>query len=326
MAENLVTPEALKQSSPRPNFGQRLLLWLRGNPVMVKELRSRMRGRRAFLILTLYLLALALMVGLVYFLYLSSINRSPAALTNTRQLIGKVVFAVVVGMQLVGITFIAPALTSGAISGERDRQTLDLLQTTLLPARSLALGKFSSALVFMLLLLLAALPLESLAFLFGGVAPEEVAIGTLLLIVTTINFCAVGLFFSGLMKSTLASTVLGYAFPILTIFGLPMMALILSGFFGPLISGSFNNNLSPGTEQALLLLGWSLVSIHPIATAVASEALLLDQHTLFSYQQTLRNGASVTLISPWIPYTIINLLFSAVLIYFAIRFVRRRAR
>jgi ABC-2 type transport system permease protein len=328
MLDDRVTPETnLTQPGPRPQVWRRIGNILSGNPVMVKELRGRMRGRRAFIVLSVYLLVLAVMLSLAYLVYLSSISTSPAALTNTRQLIGKVMFAAVVSMQLVCVTFIAPALTSGAISTEREHQTYDLLQTTLLPAQSLVLGKFFSALVFILLLLFTALPLQSLAFLFGGVAPEEVLIGLLLLVVTAINFCALGLFFSSFMKSTLGSTVLSYALPILGNFGLPLLLTVLSGFLGVFASNFTSaNQLGPGVERALLLGGWFLLSTQPIATAVASEVLLLDQHSLWFYNQSLSNGASVTLISPWILYTLINLGVSLILLFFAISFARRKAR
>jgi hypothetical protein len=39
---------------------------------MVKELRSRMRGRRAFVVLTIYLLAMSGLISLVYAVYASA--------------------------------------------------------------------------------------------------------------------------------------------------------------------------------------------------------------------------------------------------------------
>ena len=41
------------------------------NPVTIKELRSRMRGRRAFIVLTLYLLLLSMVVSFVYLTFVA---------------------------------------------------------------------------------------------------------------------------------------------------------------------------------------------------------------------------------------------------------------
>jgi ABC-type transport system involved in multi-copper enzyme maturation permease subunit len=315
------------KNSTRLKWWERMAAWLRSNPVMLKELRGRMRGRRAFIVLTAYLLVISFVIGITYFLYLNSLNLSPGFTTTSRQMIGKLIFGVVTGMQLVGLTFIVPALTSGAISTEREHQTYDLLRVTLLPARGIIIGKLYSALTFVLLLLFAALPLQCIAFLFGGVAPEEVALSVLLLVVISISFCAVGLLFSSIFKSTLAATVLSYAVPILTIFGLPLLFAILSGLLGNFLSSIFDSQkMAPAAIQTIFSVLWFFVCLHPIATAVATEVLLLDQHTLWSYSTNITSNVPVTMVSPWLPYTIMTLVISLILIQFSIRFARRRDR
>ncbi|HRE26176.1 MAG TPA: hypothetical protein PK954_06060 [Anaerolineales bacterium] len=170
------------QPSQPPINGLRQLVsdMLSINPVVLKELRGRMRGARAFVVLTVYLVLLAGFVIFLYYLY--SASTATAFSASQRGLVGKFVFGGVVGIELLLVCFIAPAFTVGAVSGERERQTYDLLRTTLLPARSLVLGKLGSALVYILLLLFTALPLQSLAFLLGGVAIEELVLATLLLV------------------------------------------------------------------------------------------------------------------------------------------------
>src|SRR3972149_5434733 len=135
----------------------------RRNPVVMKELRGRMRGGKAFVILTIYLLLLSTAISIVFLAFTASQN--PVGSSDVRQVLGKAIFGMVVGMELFTVSFIAPALTSGAISSEREHQTFDLLRTTLLPARSFVLGKLFSSLFYIVLLLFAALPLQSLAFL-----------------------------------------------------------------------------------------------------------------------------------------------------------------
>src|SRR5438876_11937537 len=131
-------------SASRPTGG-RLLRY----PGVLKELRGRMRGMRAFVVLTVYLTLMSGFVTLLYVLNASWMsNPGSAAGAN----IGRLLCAGIVGTELFLVTFIAPTFTAGAISGERERQTYDLLRTTLLPARSLVLGKLVSALSYVFLL------------------------------------------------------------------------------------------------------------------------------------------------------------------------------
>ena len=157
------------------------------NPVINKELKSRMRGRQGFIILSVYLALISFFIGLIY-LFLVADNSLSSGNPGYLQTVGKVVFSTVVLLELLMVSFIGPALTSGAISSERERQTFDLLRTSLLSGRALVLGKLSSAIVFLLLLIFTAIPVESLAFFLGGVGPAEIIISTLLLIVTAVFF------------------------------------------------------------------------------------------------------------------------------------------
>lgn len=294
------------------------------NPVVIKELRERMRGNRAFLLLTLYLLALSLILGITYLVYRAA-SVTPGSVEE-RQVFGKILFGLTAWLELLTVSFVAPALTAGAISSERERQTYDLLRTTLLPARSLVLGKFFSGLSFLLLLLFAAIPLQSLAFLFGGVAPSEVMIGTLMLLVTAFTFSAVGIFISSFLSRTLASTILSYAFTTLTIFGFPVILWAGLTIFGILSSGSINT--TPTLAQQILLIGagWTIVSLNPLAAAVATEAILLEEQSILFLTVPLASSLNIYLISPWIPFTLLYLAFGVLLLYLSVRLVRRAER
>ncbi|MFQ9208670.1 MAG: ABC transporter permease [Clostridium fessum] len=61
-----------------------------------------------------------------------------------------------------------PALTASSISGERERQTLELMLTTTMEPRDMVLGKLASSLVTMLVLAVSALPVQALVFVYGA--------------------------------------------------------------------------------------------------------------------------------------------------------------
>lgn len=296
-------------------------LWT--NPVIVKETRTRMRGWRAFILVTAHLAALGVMIGLAYLTVGTSISSSSNL--EQRRIFGKVLFWMLVGLELVMISFTAPALTAGAIANEHERQTYDLLRVTLLRPAALVGGKYLSGLIFILLLLFTSLPLLSPAFLVGGVLPQEIIIALLTLLVTAIAFCAVGVFFSSLTQRTLFSTVLSYAFAILLVFGLPMVMLFIVSLLGVSISAN-NQTLSTAAQIFLVYLGWALVSINPGAALIATEVALLDQQGIWIAHIEIEHGIQVWMISPWLVYVGFYLPVSLLLLWISIQRVRRLER
>ena len=73
-----------------------------------------MRGNRAFVLLTAHLLILGILVSILYVALISSMTGSSSL--EERQAFSKAIFGLVIGMEMIMVSFIAPALTSGAIS------------------------------------------------------------------------------------------------------------------------------------------------------------------------------------------------------------------
>ncbi|MEI7744856.1 MAG: ABC transporter permease subunit [Chloroflexota bacterium] len=176
--------------------------------VTVKELRGRMRGKRAFVILTIYLLLVAGFAWMIESLtertYTSGFSGSFSASAD----IGRGMFLGIVILLTIVTLILAPASTAGAISMEREKQTLDLLTTTPISSLAIVLGKLLSALSWILLLLAASIPVVALVFTFGGVAPEDVLRAYVVLLGTAFMFGALGLFISALLKRTQAATII----------------------------------------------------------------------------------------------------------------------
>lgn len=313
-----MTTEIATESTPVAMPKMSLRERLTNNPVILKELRSRMRGNRAFVVLTVFL---ALMSGFALMLYATYKTASSSIYSPNGQIAGKTVFGGLVLIELFLVTFIAPALTTGAISGERERQTFDLLRTTLLPVRSLILGKLTSALSYIVLLLFAAIPLQSLAFLLGGVAAEELWISLVALLVTALAFGTVGIFFSSMMKRTMGASILTYAFSLVATLGLPLILFIMMLIFESWI---YRTNPNVIVETILVIVMYLLISTNPLGMAVATEMLLIEEQTAFYYPYVLNSGTTLPLLSPWIVYTLFYLFFSLLLIFLSILLVRRK--
>lgn len=308
--------EATKEQNPGNQIRRNLIT----NPVALKELRSRMRGRRAFVVLTIYLLLMSLFILFVYLAYVAASRNSFGP--SSRQA-GKAVFAAVLAVEVFLVIFVGPAFTSGAISGEKERRTYDLLRTTLLPARALVSGKLVSALSYVFLLVLVSMPLQSIAFLLGGVSPVELLLSQLLVALSAVTFALIGLFFSSLMRSTLTATIATFGAAMFLTFGLPMFAGIGGAVLGPIVYGA----TSPGwlVETLIYYVGLLLSATNLPATLIISEIVLLQEDALLLFDQVVR-GRTVTLFSPWALYVIIYGLLALLLFWATVRRVKRIPR
>ncbi|HUR16228.1 MAG TPA: ABC transporter permease [Candidatus Limnocylindrales bacterium] len=216
-------------------IGSRLgRFWSGISAVSIKELRGRMRGRRAFVVLTVYLLLLALFAFAIY-VYLkqqatlttSTIGVNPGiprdfpgfplpnqqTLSNGTALsaaIGHGIFGGLLFLETLLVLVLAPAFTTGAISLEREKQTLDMLVTTPLSSLGMVIGKLFSALTYVFLLIIASIPLASLVFVFGGVGPEDLIRAYVFLFALAFGMGAVGLFISAIVKRTQTATVVTF--------------------------------------------------------------------------------------------------------------------
>ncbi len=312
----------VKQTPPRLSFFQRIL----DNPVITKELKGRMRNRQGFITLTVYLLFVSFFVTTTYLVLYT--QGSSASEPGYLQTVGKVLFSVVVLLELLMISFIGPALTSGSISSERERQTFDLLHISLLSAPSLVFGKLSSAVVYLLLLIFTAIPVQSLAFFLGGVGMAEMIISTLMLAVTAVFFCSLGLFFSSFTKRTITSTVLTYGSNLFS-FVIFFVFLFMLGMFSAIFSSPSSTATLSSTSQNILIAGlWFLFSTNPFFAAVVSESILIDSQNIFitTTGSLFGSTALIPLLSPWIIYVAFYVLFTVLLILLSIYFVGRTER
>lgn len=201
------------------------------NPVLSRELRQRMRGSKAFWLLFAFVGILAAILGAAFY-SMSSMHASESLSTAT---IGRQFYTMLFLVQAGLVCLITPALTSGALTLERENHTYEAMEVSLLPRRSIVAGKLASALSFVLFLLSASLPLSAMTFLLGGVAPQEIAVAYLVLAVSAFVYGSLGLAFSSFVKSTVTSTLVSY-FAAVAVF-------LLTGILT--VVGS--NNLTSGT-------------------------------------------------------------------------------
>ncbi len=180
------------------------------NPVLARELKQRMRGRHVWIVVTLYLVILAVILRWVYIAASRDEQFDGGVNLLASATAGRAIFQWLLFFMLLLVCFIVPGLTAGAISGERERQTLIALQLTLLRPRSIVVGKLLASLAFVVLLIVASLPLLTVPFLVGGVSASEVMKGLLMVLTTAVTLACLTLACSALLRRTQAATVVAY--------------------------------------------------------------------------------------------------------------------
>ena len=203
-------------------------LW---NPIVAKEYRSRMRTWRSPLAMSIYILLLG---GMGWAIFSTQAGSSRYSFNSGLAAnYGHQLFLYLVMFQMGLIAFVTPALTAGAISGERERQTLDLLFVTRIPPFSIVWGKLIASMSFVVLLLLLSVPIFSLVFLFGGIELDQVLTSFLLTLVAALTLGLIGIAFSAIFPRTLPSTVAAYGVGFILLAGTYVYGLVFPTVIDP---------------------------------------------------------------------------------------------
>jgi len=179
------------------------------NPILAFTATRRMRSFRTMLIVIACMIMMLLLALLILSpllrdqILLSMLSRSPAA------------YLFLVAVQFGMLILIAPAMTSGAIAGERERQTLDLLLVTNTGSFRIVIGKALESFAVLALIIVCGLPVMCLCLLTGGVSIGQILTGELFLLAEAFACVSVGVFCSSLFRSTVVSIVMSYLFLIL---------------------------------------------------------------------------------------------------------------
>lgn len=177
------------------------------NPVYLKEIKIGVRTRKTAIILLLYNGLLALFGLFFFYVTFDAASRYSGQIAYSDILS---VYSIIIAAEFALVLFTVPGLTAGAISGEREKQTLDILLTTNLSPLKIIIGKLGSSISIMILLAVSSLPILSLVFAIGGITPFNFLEFLLLIIITSIFVGSIGIFFSTLYKRTTPSNVTSY--------------------------------------------------------------------------------------------------------------------
>ncbi|MGB0758405.1 MAG: ABC transporter permease [Rubripirellula sp.] len=173
------------------------------NPVLQRELLVNLRTNRAFVLLAAYQLLLSGVVLLAW------PTDTVLDLTTNPQSAKQLVDLFFLGQYVIA-SLMAPSFAAGAITGEKERLTYEMLLASPLRPGAIVLGKMVASLTHLGMLIMASLPIIVLCLPLGGVSVYEVLAAYTGLIVSVILFGSIGVFCSSYFSRTSSSLVVSY--------------------------------------------------------------------------------------------------------------------
>ena len=301
---------------------------MKQNPVYKRETRVNSRSLRLPLILTVFngiLCAVALM-------NMYSVVSQVKATATIQYSSFMEMYEFVATIEFILLTFIVPAVTASSISGERERQTLELMLTTQMTPAQIVNGKLMSALSTLLLLIISSFPAIMMVFVFGGITPIDVV--ALLLCYTAVALFAgsLGICFSALFKRSTVSTVATYGVLVAVVAG----TYFINKFSLSLSAMNINNTAAAygfGENAVKPTSGgfFYLLLLNPASTFLAILNGQAGGNTPLSKLKSSFGMTATNFVTEnWVIVSIlIQLALAALLIYIAVRCVepvKRRRR
>ncbi len=178
-------------------------MYLFENPVLQRELLVNLRMSRAFVLLLLYQVLLG---AVVYFAWP---QESRLDLTANPEAARRLVDLFFIGQYILA-SLMAPSFAAGAITGEKERRTYEMLLASPLRPGAIVLGKLLASLAHLAILIFTSLPIVMLCIPLGGVSLYEVLAAYLGMILSVVTFGMISVACSSYFRRTAAALVVSY--------------------------------------------------------------------------------------------------------------------
>lgn len=197
---------------------------MKWNPIVKKDLQVSARSMRLSWGLFVYeaVLTVAFLLALVVIQLLS------ADIYGSGNIYGYLVylFPVVAVVQVCIVALITPIITASSISGEKERQTFDIMLTTCMSPFSIVLGKVISAVLRILFYVVAGMPIMALSFVVGGLSWSNLFYFLLAIILLAVFSGSIGILCSAFCRKSITAVILSFAF-YFVVYGLTFLPVFI---------------------------------------------------------------------------------------------------
>ena len=176
---------------------------VRMNPILKKELMVGSRSMK----MSFAIMGINAFLTLIVLFVMAS-NNMIGAMSGYDYSSLSYLFPILGCVECALISLIVPIITSGSISGERERQTLDIMLTTPVSPFSIAVGKLGSAMMMVMMYMIASIPIMAIAFVLGGMDWWAILGLFAMLLYLGVYVGSVGVFCSSVVKKSIMATIL----------------------------------------------------------------------------------------------------------------------
>lgn len=230
-------------------------MYLRNNPVLERELLLNLRTLKAFVLQLVYVVGLGTVVVAAW----------PAAerIDMTRSTAATRLVDLFFLGQFVLASLMAPSFAAGAIAGEKERKSYEMLLASPLRPGAIVLGKLLASWCPLGLLVVSSLPVVMLCLPLGGVSLYEVLVAYAALLLAVTLFTTISLTASSYFRRTSHALVVSY---------LVILPLSMVGAAAWAAVGSYSSAARLATTATFLPLGVGAACL--VLLAMVSRRLL----------------------------------------------------
>jgi len=215
---------------------------VRLNPIVKKDLQVSARSMR----LSWGLFGYEALLTMAFLLALLIIQEETSYIYSSGNIYSYLIylFPVVAVAQVCIVALLVPIITASSISGEKERQTFDIMLTTCMSPFSIVLGKVISAVIRILFYVVGSMPIMALSFVAGGMSWGYLLLLFLAIILLAVFSGSIGIMCSAFSRKSITAVIMSFC----------VYFAVYGGTFLPLILRVFLVDANDGGECLLPLL------------------------------------------------------------------------
>lgn len=188
-------------------------MWL--NPIVKKDVRVQSRSMK----ICWGVFAYELILALVFFLAMVVIRQNSRYSTDNVYSAMVWLYPVLAVTQIVILGVVVPVRTASSISGEKERQTFDIMMTTDMTPFAIIIGKVMTAIVQSMLFVFASMPIMALSFIIGGMSWSYLFWFLGIALLASFFAASIGILCSSLCKKSISAVIMTYGIYLLFFLG-----------------------------------------------------------------------------------------------------------
>ncbi|MCM1046342.1 MAG: ABC transporter permease [Candidatus Gastranaerophilales bacterium] len=178
------------------------------SPIVKKDVKVQSRSMKICWGLFVYEVILAL----VFFLAMLVIQSEGRYSTDNIYSSLVWLYPVLAITQFVILAMVVPVRAASSISGERERQTFDIMMTTSMTPFSIIMGKVMTAILQSMFYVAASMPIMALSFVIGGMSWSYLLWFFGIALLLSFLSASIGILCSAICKKSISAVILSYIF------------------------------------------------------------------------------------------------------------------